>query len=259
MTSQSRHVVTGVVLPLIHRSVRPLRLASAPLNSPHSQGRCLSACGLRYVPRHRADRLHRVSARAASQSLTAIQSSRSVRTNQSMSSHATCRTERRTLPTSGLPLRVATDADVPAITRLINAAFVVERPIFDHDRIDDIGVRDYMTKGKFLLHEDPAGNLSPASISSRTTTAAATSACSPSRPSTREPASVTAFSRKPKISRATQAATRSGFARSALAFHRCVPTTSDSATHCSRSRRCPPVFHPKIPCEFVVMEKRLTS
>src|ERR1700685_4038241 len=58
-----------------------------------------------------------------------------------------------------LPLRVATDADVPAITRLINSAFVVERPIFDHDRIDDAGVRDYMTRGKFLLHEASTGNL----------------------------------------------------------------------------------------------------
>jgi GNAT superfamily N-acetyltransferase len=58
-----------------------------------------------------------------------------------------------------LPLRIATDADVAAITPLINAAFVVERPIFDHDRIDDIGVRDLMAKGKFLLHENPAGKL----------------------------------------------------------------------------------------------------
>jgi GNAT superfamily N-acetyltransferase len=59
----------------------------------------------------------------------------------------------------GLSLRIATDADVPAITPLINAAFVIERPIFDHDRIDDIGVRDYMTKGKFLLHADAAKKL----------------------------------------------------------------------------------------------------
>ena len=47
----------------------------------------------------------------------------------------------------------------PPSARLINAAFVIERPIFDHDRIDDAGVRDYMTKGKFLLHEDAAKNL----------------------------------------------------------------------------------------------------
>src|ERR1700749_3848842 len=58
-----------------------------------------------------------------------------------------------------LLLRSATDAAVPAITQLINAAFVVERPIFDHDRIDDIGVRDYMTRGKFLLHEDSTRTL----------------------------------------------------------------------------------------------------
>jgi hypothetical protein len=60
---------------------------------------------------------------------------------------------------SGLPMRIASGADVPAIGQLINAAFVVERPIFDHDRTDDRGVRDYMTKGKFLLHENRAGNL----------------------------------------------------------------------------------------------------
>ena len=58
-----------------------------------------------------------------------------------------------------LAVRIAIDADVSAITPLINEAFVVERPIFDHDRIDDNGVRDYMTKGKFLLHEDGEGKL----------------------------------------------------------------------------------------------------
>ena len=60
--------------------------------------------------------------------------------------------------TGDLLVRVATDADIPAIARLINAAFIIERPIFDHDRIDESGVRDLMTKGKFLIHEDPAKN-----------------------------------------------------------------------------------------------------
>ncbi len=65
----------------------------------------------------------------------------------------------RSLSDHRLTMRGAIGDDVPSITRVINAAFVVERPIFDHDRIDDIGVRDYMTKGKFLLHENLAGGL----------------------------------------------------------------------------------------------------
>ena len=57
------------------------------------------------------------------------------------------------------PLRIATAADVNAITPLINAAFVVERPILDNDRIDAASVRDFMTRGEFLLLEDATGKL----------------------------------------------------------------------------------------------------
>jgi GNAT superfamily N-acetyltransferase len=46
---------------------------------------------------------------------------------------------------------------VAQLVRLINAAFVVEQPFIEGDRIDPDGVRAYMEKGKFLLAEDSAG------------------------------------------------------------------------------------------------------
>jgi N-acetylglutamate synthase-like GNAT family acetyltransferase len=51
-------------------------------------------------------------------------------------------------------VRRATDEDVPALTRLINAAFVVEQVVFDGDRVDDLGVRVYMSSGTFLVAEE---------------------------------------------------------------------------------------------------------
>ena len=51
-------------------------------------------------------------------------------------------------------IRCATDDDVPALTKLINAAFVVEHVAFDGDRVDDLGVRVYMGSGTFLVAED---------------------------------------------------------------------------------------------------------
>jgi GNAT superfamily N-acetyltransferase len=48
-----------------------------------------------------------------------------------------------------------TDADV--LARLINAAFVVEQPFIEGERIDAEGVLAYLKKGNFLLAEDPAG------------------------------------------------------------------------------------------------------
>ena len=55
---------------------------------------------------------------------------------------------------SQLRIRPALDDDVPALTRLINAAFVVEQTVFAGDRVDDLGVRVYMSSGTFLLAED---------------------------------------------------------------------------------------------------------
>jgi N-acetylglutamate synthase-like GNAT family acetyltransferase len=51
-------------------------------------------------------------------------------------------------------IRRANDEDVPALTRLINAAFTVEQIVFDGDRVDDLGVRVYMSSGTFLVAED---------------------------------------------------------------------------------------------------------
>lgn len=54
-------------------------------------------------------------------------------------------------------IRFASASDLSALTRLINAAFVVERIVFDGDRIDERGTREYMEKGTFLILEDSAG------------------------------------------------------------------------------------------------------
>jgi len=40
---------------------------------------------------------------------------------------------------------------------LINAAFVVEQVVFDGNRVDDLGVRAYMSGGTFLVAEDSGG------------------------------------------------------------------------------------------------------
>src|SRR5215831_18283151 len=54
-------------------------------------------------------------------------------------------------------IRVAVAADVEPLARLINAAFVVEQPFIEGERIDPKGVREYMKKGKFLIAEESAG------------------------------------------------------------------------------------------------------
>lgn len=57
-------------------------------------------------------------------------------------------------PQSDLRIRIGSDDDVPALARLINAAFVVEQVVFDGNRVDDLGVRAYMSGGTFLVAED---------------------------------------------------------------------------------------------------------
>ena len=54
-------------------------------------------------------------------------------------------------------VRVAVQEDVTELTKLINAAFVVEQPFLGGERIDEHGTREYLEKGKFLIAEDPAG------------------------------------------------------------------------------------------------------
>jgi GNAT superfamily N-acetyltransferase len=57
-------------------------------------------------------------------------------------------------PVGNVRLREAVSKDVEALRRLINAAFVVEQVVFAGDRIDDLGVRGYMSRGTFLVAED---------------------------------------------------------------------------------------------------------
>jgi GNAT superfamily N-acetyltransferase len=58
---------------------------------------------------------------------------------------------------SKVRIRPASDEDVPALARLINVAFVVEQVVFDGNRVDDLGVRAYMSGGAFLVAEDSDG------------------------------------------------------------------------------------------------------
>jgi GNAT superfamily N-acetyltransferase len=56
-----------------------------------------------------------------------------------------------------LRIRFALPSDAGALAVLINAAFVVERPIFDGDRTSPEGVRALLERGQFLLAEDAGG------------------------------------------------------------------------------------------------------
>jgi GNAT superfamily N-acetyltransferase len=159
----------------------------------------------------------------------------------------------------GLPMRVATAADVTAITPLINAAFLVERPIFDDDRIDDIGVRDYMTKGKFLLQEDTTRKLV---------------ACVYLEPGIDGRCYLGLLSVAPEsqgkgLARRILAAAED-FARNANCHAVWLRTLSARIPPLRpfyerfgytllETTPMPDTFHPKVPCEFVVMEKRLKT
>jgi ribosomal protein S18 acetylase RimI-like enzyme len=56
-----------------------------------------------------------------------------------------------------MSIRTATSEDVPALVRLINAAFVVEQFVFDGDRIGAGETRSLMNTGQFLIAEDANG------------------------------------------------------------------------------------------------------
>jgi GNAT superfamily N-acetyltransferase len=61
-----------------------------------------------------------------------------------------------------MPTRIATPADVPTLTRLVNAAYVVERFFKVGDRITSEGVGTLLATGTFLLLEDdgrPVGSV----------------------------------------------------------------------------------------------------
>ena len=52
-----------------------------------------------------------------------------------------------------LPLRPAKGQDVEAIVRLVNVAFLAERPFIKGDRINAEGVQEMLARGRFLLAE----------------------------------------------------------------------------------------------------------
>jgi GNAT superfamily N-acetyltransferase len=49
---------------------------------------------------------------------------------------------------------LAQNSDAGALTKLINAAFEVERPFIGGDRIDRIGTLKYLSTGQFMLLEE---------------------------------------------------------------------------------------------------------
>lgn len=57
----------------------------------------------------------------------------------------------------GVSIRTAANQDIPALVRLINAAFLAEQFVFDGDRINAEETQAFMATGKFLLAEDSAG------------------------------------------------------------------------------------------------------
>jgi GNAT superfamily N-acetyltransferase len=61
------------------------------------------------------------------------------------------------LMAESIQLRFSDACDTDEITRLINAAFVVERFFIDRDRITFDEVREFIGKGKFMLAEDESG------------------------------------------------------------------------------------------------------
>ena len=62
-------------------------------------------------------------------------------------------------PAQGARIRAAVADDVEAVARLINAAFVVERVVFDGDRTNPENVRGLLSTGRFLLAEGADGLL----------------------------------------------------------------------------------------------------
>jgi GNAT superfamily N-acetyltransferase len=56
-----------------------------------------------------------------------------------------------------ISIRAAVSGDVPALVKLINAAFIVEQFVFDGDRINAEETQAFMGTGKFLVAHDSAG------------------------------------------------------------------------------------------------------
>ena len=60
-------------------------------------------------------------------------------------------------PADTVRTRIASPPDVDALVSLINAAFIVERPIFGGDRTSAESLRAYLERGTFLVAEDLNG------------------------------------------------------------------------------------------------------
>jgi len=54
-------------------------------------------------------------------------------------------------------IRAAVSGDIPALVRLINAAFIVEQFVINGDRINAEETQAFMNSGSFLVAEDSAG------------------------------------------------------------------------------------------------------
>jgi ribosomal protein S18 acetylase RimI-like enzyme len=66
-------------------------------------------------------------------------------------------TEKSSSGGASVSVRSASGADIPALVRLINAAFVVEQFVFDGDRVDAKQTQDFLNRGQFLVAEDAGG------------------------------------------------------------------------------------------------------
>ena len=56
-----------------------------------------------------------------------------------------------------ISIRASVDGDIPALVKLINAAFIVEQFVFDGDRINAEETQAFMETGKFLVAHDSTG------------------------------------------------------------------------------------------------------
>lgn len=56
-----------------------------------------------------------------------------------------------------ISIHVAVSGDIPALVRLINAAFIVEQFVFDGHRINAEETQAFMETGKFLVAHDSTG------------------------------------------------------------------------------------------------------
>jgi GNAT superfamily N-acetyltransferase len=155
---------------------------------------------------------------------------------------------------SSVRTRIASVADVDVLASLINAAFVVERPIFGGDRTSPQGVRAYLERGTFLVAEDLNGLAGCVYVELRGDRGyAGLLSVAPARQGSGLGRilmqAAEDFCREKKC---VAVDLRVLSARTPLpAFYRHL---GYAETHASE---LPPDVHPKIPCHFIHMSKRL--